>query len=90
MSRRTPAHWMRRLLPRELREEYGSDFVALLQERVDEEKANGGRVAALRYWLRGFIDVVRTALRSNVGTGAPGRGAPNPDRSRISDPGVAP
>lgn len=65
MSHRASARWMLRLLPRELREEYGGEFVALFEERLAEEEENGGRGAAFRYWLHGLADLLTTALRLN-------------------------
>ena len=73
MSDRATARWMARLLPRELRDEYGSEFVALVEERLAEEVKNGGRGAAWRYGLRGLADALGTALRRNVKTFWPAR-----------------
>jgi len=93
MSNRAPARWLRWLLPRELREEYGGDFVALFEERLAEEGENGGRAAAFRYWLHGLADVLRTAFWLNLQKvrpaptpepGLPESGAPGPEGWRVS------
>ena len=73
MSDRTTARWLARLLPRELRDEYGSEFVALVEQRLGEEARTGGRGAAWRYKLRGLADVLGTTFRRSIRKFSPAR-----------------
>jgi len=56
--------WLWCLLPRDLREVYSDEMADVLDERVTEERTNGGRVAALWYQLRVGIDLIGVVARA--------------------------
>ena len=61
-----PPRWMLKLLPRELREEYGRDIQELFAARVQDELSQHGDRAALLFWCRGVVDLMATAGRARL------------------------
>lgn len=69
--------WLLRLLPSDMREEYGDEMLAVVREQLAEIDADRTgpprfRTGRLRFWIRQLWALVRAAVRTR---GAIGRGA---------------
>jgi len=58
-----------RLLPSDMRDEYGQEMLCVVRQQADEIGRAGGPGARLRFWARQLWAIVRVALQARAGIG---------------------